>query len=246
MLRHDGRGGGHGVVLADHVPAPDGLTDVGRRVLAPLARTARAVRTIRAILLQARGGLPAAGFLDGALDVLARGVAHEVAQGRVRLAVVGGRGRPHARTFQRVRTGRRARTGLGADGRPVEVLGGRVGGPQGELAAALQGAGTLGLGGGVAAQQVGVFGAQPGQLGALGAELGVEGGAHLARFLGLVLQLGYALVGLPLLTGEGGGELGDPLAGAPVPVAHEERADDRGGPGRGGQRADHQCFAHHP
>nr|WP_038520817.1 hypothetical protein [Streptomyces noursei] len=133
-----------------------------------------------------------------------------------------------------------------APGRDECAAGGRLPGLDGEQSAALQGAGPLGLGGGVAAQQGGVLAAQAGEFGAFGAELGVQAGADLARFLDVRLQFGDAFLGAPLVARPGPGQLGDPLAGLAVPGAQEDGAGDRGGRGTGGEHPLHEVVADEP
>ncbi|GFN04867.1 hypothetical protein Smic_34230 [Streptomyces microflavus] len=186
-------------------------------MLVVLARPGgRRALPLRAFLLRA--------LLRGAAGFLECGVAGEVQQGLVR-AAVGGRGR------------RRASRGQ---------LGGRGGRLDGELPAALQRTGPLGLGVGVPAQQSRVLPAQPGELHALAAELGLQTGAQLARLLQVLLQLGYPLLGPPLVTGAGPRQLGDLQPRGPVPAAHQIRAGQGGGGHGGHQAAQGEGFGEEP
>lgn len=164
------------------------------------------------------------GLLGGAARLLERPVAGEVLQ-RLGGTQIGGQ--------------RRGGAGGGQ-------LPGRGGGFERELPAALQRAGPLGLGGGVPAQQGGVLAAQVGELHALAAQLRLQPGAQLPRLLQVGLQLGDPLLGPPLVTGPGPGQLRDPAAGLPVPAAHQIRAGHGGGCGGCRQTAQDQGLGEQP
>ncbi|MDF9813903.1 hypothetical protein M2266_003134 [Streptomyces sp. SPB162] len=224
--QYGGGHGGHQAVLADRQAAGGaggrfglrpgvGLVGLGR--FHGLRRRVPTLRFVVAVTRVPGGrGVTAPGLLDGAQGLLAGGVAVEVQERLVRLL-----------------EGLRADEG-GSEGQRC------LGGLQRELAAAFEGTGALALGGGVAAEQIGVFGAQPGQLGALGAQPGVQAHAQLAGLVEVRLELGYALVGVPFVTGAGGGEVGDAATGGPVPRARHDRTAAGGHRGRRDDRAQHQ------
>ncbi len=91
-----------------------------------------------------------------------------------------------------------------------------------------------------------MFAAQPGQFGALGAEFGVQGGAELAGFLHIRLELGYPLLGAPLVAHPGTVEFGDPPAGRTVPGPQKDGAGEGGGGRARGEHPLHQIVAGKP
>lgn len=89
---------------------------------------------------------------------------------------------------------------------------------------ALQGAGALGLGGRVPAQQRSVLAAQARQFDPLGAQLGVEPGPQHPGLFEVGFELGYPLVRPPLVLDPLAAELGDAAVGRAVPGAHDDGA----------------------
>lgn len=132
---------------------------------------------------------------------------------------------------------------LGRGGGEGAGGGGRL---DGKAAAAFEGAGPLGLGVGVPAQQGGVLAAQARDLGALGPDLLLQLGAQFPGLLEVRLQFGDALLVAPLGPGPRTGQLGDPLARHPVPAPHEDGTDHGGEGGGGHEQPQHQRIGEDP
>lgn len=91
-----------------------------------------------------------------------------------------------------------------------------------------------------------MFAAQPGQFGALGTEFGLQGGAALAGFLHIRFELGYPLLGAPLVAHPGAVQFGDPSAGGTVPAPQKDGAGEGGGRRARGEHPLHQIVADTP